>query len=325
MTAGAKKPGNANGKMPLGWKFGALILVLLAMTFAGVWLKNKSEASKPAGGAGSSNNTSQPSSLVSQDSQPVSTAARSSQPAAGATAATRASQPAAATTAETSQPTVGAGPVARTSQAAQATPKATQPAAASAATQAQASQPAAAAVTTEKKSSQPAAVGTSKDSSSGGDDTPAFLKPTKSTKRSSFPSVTGSVIRVVIGLGVVILLIVASRALIKKLSPRGRITKDKDGPVEVLSYTGLGNNAGIYTLKVGDRMLLVGSSEHGLNLIQEMSGDALAEMEKAGGENTVRSEFEDTLDSRVAAGTGNATGTSWSGWLDAMRWKTVRR
>lgn len=137
----------------------------------------------------------------------------------------------------------------------------------------------------------------------------------------SVPDLGGSLIKVVLSMGVVVLLVLATRAFLKR--SRARAGSGGDTYLKVIGYTRLGNGTGVHEVRVGDRVWFIGEGEKELRLLGDFD---LSELELS---RLVREEgdggaFGRELEEDLAAGSGEWRGTLPRGWLNALRWKTAR-
>ncbi len=137
----------------------------------------------------------------------------------------------------------------------------------------------------------------------------------------AMPDLGGSLIKVALSLGVVVLLVLATRFFLKR--SRARVEGGGDTYLKVLGYTRLGNGTGVHEVQVGERVWFIGEGERELRLLGEFD---LSELElsrlvkEAGDEGGFARELEGNLE----AGSGEWRGTVSRGWLNALRWKTAR-
>jgi flagellar biosynthetic protein FliO len=81
-----------------------------------------------------------------------------------------------------------------------------------------------------------------------------------------------SIWRVIFSLAIVILLIVGVVWLLKQVWARGMRFDMKGRHIRVLDVVSLGMNRSIYLVAVGGKLLLLGSSDKGLNYLMEVNG-----------------------------------------------------
>lgn len=94
--------------------------------------------------------------------------------------------------------------------------------------------------------------------------------PTTTTVPSSGAADLG---RVLLGLFLVVLVIGAVYAAMKR-TQRGRLPGGKpSGTVKVMETTQLGPGRNLHLVEIGDRILLVGATEHGITLLQGYDRD----------------------------------------------------
>ena len=85
----------------------------------------------------------------------------------------------------------------------------------------------------------------------------------------------GDLGRVLLGLFLVVLVIGALYAGMKK-AQRGRLPGKTSGVVQVRETTQLGPGRNLHLVEIGDRVLLVGATEHGIALLQGYDRDEAA-------------------------------------------------
>jgi flagellar protein FliO/FliZ len=89
----------------------------------------------------------------------------------------------------------------------------------------------------------------------------------------------GDIGRLLLGLVIVVLVIGALYAILKRVQhgrlPGGRAGRG-DGSVEVMSTTPLGPGRNLHLVRVGDRVLLLGASEHSVSLLQAYDHESAA-------------------------------------------------
>lgn len=150
----------------------------------------------------------------------------------------------------------------------------------------------------------------------GSSDGPSFLAETEETTPETVPGTGSVLLKVVLGLGVVIVLIFVARALLRKMS--GAPVKTDMDLLSVLSFTRLAEKQGIYAVRAGERVLLVGTSESGLHTLGELP---------AGDFQCVELDPGDFALELAACGSpehGEKAGTGQGNWVESLKWKTVR-
>lgn len=136
------------------------------------------------------------------------------------------------------------------------------------------------------------------------------------------PDLGGSLIKVVLSLGVVFLLVLATRAFLKRVRAReGR--ENGDTYLKVLGYTRLGNGTGVHEVQVGERVWFIGEGERELRLLGEFDISEL-EISRLAKEGHDEGGFARELEGNLTTGAGEWRGTVPRGWLNALRWKTAR-
>ncbi len=135
------------------------------------------------------------------------------------------------------------------------------------------------------------------------------------------PDLGSSLIKVVLSMGVVVLLVLATRAFLKR--SRARAGGGGDTYLKVIGYTRLGNGTGVHEVRVGERVWFIGEGEKELRLLGDfdLSELELSRLVREEGDGGV---FARELEEDLAAGSGEWCGTLPRGWLNALRWKTAR-
>lgn len=150
-----------------------------------------------------------------------------------------------------------------------------------------------------------------------GKDTP-FLAETEETSAPGMPGTGSVLLKVILGLGVVVALIFAARLVLRKMT--GAPVRADNDLLSVLSFTRLAEKQGIYAVRAGDRVLLVGTSESGLHTLGELPAGDFQCVELDPGD------FAMELAAASAPGKrGAETGVGLNNWLESLKWKTVRR
>jgi flagellar biosynthetic protein FliO len=119
--------------------------------------------------------------------------------------------------------------------------------------------------------------------------------------------------RLVFSLGIVIGLMWVAATVLKK---RGFVQSGKGRPgrgvqVELLARRTLGKNASIAVVRVGERSMVVGVTDHNVTKLDDADIEAIELM-------------EDGTNWTVPTG-ASSPGTAWKTMLDQMRNRTVRR
>ncbi|NPV60520.1 MAG: hypothetical protein HPY75_12790 [Actinobacteria bacterium] len=136
------------------------------------------------------------------------------------------------------------------------------------------------------------------------------------------PDLGASLVKVLISLGVVVILVLAARAFLKRSRSKSAVS-DGDTYLEVLGYTRLGNGTGVHEVRVGERVWFIAEGEKELRLLGEFDLSEL-ELSRCLGRDGKHGDFARALDGDLAAGTAEWRGTMPRGWLNALRWKTAR-
>jgi flagellar protein FliO/FliZ len=137
--------------------------------------------------------------------------------------------------------------------------------------------------------------------------------------------------RLVLSLGVVIGLMLGAAVVVRR---RGSILRKigHDQPLEVLARQTLGQKASVQVVRMGERAVLLGVTEHSVTYLTE--GDP-ADFELA--DMVVDSTVVDLTDHTMSSGGGPSAdgtarsggamrlGSSWTGVLDTLRDKSTRR
>ena len=123
-------------------------------------------------------------------------------------------------------------------------------------------------------------------------------------------------IRLVLSLGLVLAIMLAAAAVVKR---RGLGRLGRGGVMEVVSRQSLNRGSSLAVVRVGDRHLILGVTEHSVTLIDEADGrlfaPAAAIEETTGGQRTALP-GEDVSSRRPPA---------WTALIDALRDRTLRR
>ena len=127
-------------------------------------------------------------------------------------------------------------------------------------------------------------------------------------------------IRVVVSLGVVLAVMAAAAAVLRRsgvvgAAPAGRRgARRRNLGLEVIARHGLSRSSSIAVVRLGERALVLGVTEHQVTLLTEV---APAELEAA-------PEPDDTFAGTAGPGIGPGT-LPWKVALDQLRERTVRR
>jgi flagellar protein FliO/FliZ len=148
-----------------------------------------------------------------------------------------------------------------------------------------------------------------------GEKTPLNLKTTPST--AGHASSGGSLVRTIVGLAVVIAVIYGLYWILKQVKS-SREEKASGQGLSALATLPLGPSRSLQLVRAGREIVLVGVSEHGVTPVRTYSED---EAEAAG---LLDLEADAQADSD-SGGTRNGGGGVWSGVIDEMRRRTVRR
>ena len=126
-------------------------------------------------------------------------------------------------------------------------------------------------------------------------------------------------VRVVVSLGVVLAVMAASAAVLRRsgvvgAGPAGRRgMRRRAMPIEVIARHGLSRTSSLAVIQLGERALVLGVTEHQVTLLTEIDPAELA----------APPELDDTVG---PAGPGIGPGTlPWKVALDQLRERTVRR
>ena len=119
-------------------------------------------------------------------------------------------------------------------------------------------------------------------------------------------------LRLLLSLAVVIGLMWAAATVLKKrgFAPAGNRRAAKSVQIEMLAKRGMGRNTSIAVVRVGDRSMVVGITDHQVTKLDDADIEDIDFEEDAIGTAP-----------QVSAGTGSP----WKMMLDQMRAKTVRR
>src|SRR3954469_10596234 len=146
-----------------------------------------------------------------------------------------------------------------------------------------------------------------------GETTPLNLPAAQKTAQTAAPGASGGLVRTIVGLAIVIGVIYGLYWVLKQVKS-SREEKATGQGLAALAALPLGAQRSLQLVRAGRELHLVGVSEHGVTPVRTYSEE---EAEAAG-----------LLDLDVDAGTGDPGGNAggaWSGVLDALRKRTVRR
>jgi flagellar protein FliO/FliZ len=144
-----------------------------------------------------------------------------------------------------------------------------------------------------------------------GEKTPVNLKDVPST---STHAGGGSIVRTIVGLAVVIGVIYGLYWVLKQVKS-SRDEKASGQGLSALATLPLGASRSLQLVRAGREIVLLGVSEHGVTPVRTYSED---EAEAAG-------LLDLEADAQAADPGGNGGGGIWSGALEQMRRRTVRR
>lgn len=139
--------------------------------------------------------------------------------------------------------------------------------------------------------------------------------------RDGSPSgdLTGALFKAVLGLAAVAAILAVIRRLGSRKGRKAGFPMG-EGRLEVLGFTPLGPSSGIYEVRVGGRVLLVGEAERGLSLLGELDAEELVTAEEA---EMLEDEFLSMLREELR-GTASSSPGGRGSLLDELRWKTSR-
>ncbi|MBC7253984.1 MAG: FliO/MopB family protein [Actinobacteria bacterium] len=130
----------------------------------------------------------------------------------------------------------------------------------------------------------------------------------------------GSLLKVFLGLAAVIVLIAVVRLLAARKS--GRKGGLAPGRLEVVGYTPLGPASGIYEVRAGNRVLMVGEAEKGLSLLGEVDAESLVRAEDA---ELLEDEFLALIREEMASPSRTEQVPGRRPLLEELKWKTARK
>jgi flagellar protein FliO/FliZ len=129
----------------------------------------------------------------------------------------------------------------------------------------------------------------------------------------------GEIGRVLIGLAIVVVVIVVLYAALRRAhrgrSP-GRTTRGGTNVISVIDTVGIGNQRSLHLVRVGDRVVLIGATDHAITALQELSAE---EAEDAGLVDTAA-----TADEIALALSQPPPEASSRGLIDSIRERTTR-
>jgi flagellar biogenesis protein FliO len=142
---------------------------------------------------------------------------------------------------------------------------------------------------------------------------------TTSPGTSTFGDLGSALLRVFLGLAAVVALILALRRLSSKRGRKVSLVVG-EGRLEVLGFTPLGPSSGIYEVRAGSKVLLVGMAEGSISLLGEMDVEELVTAEEA---ELLEDEFLSLLREEMSR-PHPATGKERRSLMDELRWRTSR-
>ncbi len=134
------------------------------------------------------------------------------------------------------------------------------------------------------------------------------------------PDLGGGLLRVFAGLTAVVLLIMVVKRLAgRRATRRGGFAH---GRLEVVGYTPLGPASGIFEVKLGNRILMIGDSEKGLTLLGEVDVESLVRAEEA---ELLEDEFLTMLREEMEPAARPEPPSVKRPFLEELKWKTARK
>lgn len=130
----------------------------------------------------------------------------------------------------------------------------------------------------------------------------------------------GSLFRVFLGLAAVVVLILVVKRLAGRKAARRR--SYTHGRLEVVGYTPLGPASGIYEVKAGDRILMIGEAEKGLALLGEVDLESFVRADDA---EILEDEFLALLREEMEPRTRPEPLSVRRPLLEELKWKTARK
>ncbi|HYH49184.1 MAG TPA: flagellar biosynthetic protein FliO [Acidimicrobiia bacterium] len=127
-------------------------------------------------------------------------------------------------------------------------------------------------------------------------------------------------VRVVVSLGVVLAVMAGAAAVLRRSGVTGTATVGRRGlrrrhvPMEVIARHGLTRSTSIAVVRLGERALVLGVTEHQVSLLKEIDPEELVAPPDA----------EDSTEGPAGPGIG-AGALPWKVALEQLREKTVRR
>jgi|GEM_PF-3584295 flagellar biogenesis protein FliO len=144
--------------------------------------------------------------------------------------------------------------------------------------------------------------------------------PLRESRETPSLDLWGSLLKVFLGLVAVIVLIMVVRLLAgRKTGRKGNLAP---GRLEVVGYTPLGPASGIYEVRVGNRILMVGEAEKGLSLLGEADAESLVRAEDA---ELLEDEFLALLREEMASPSRPDPASGRRPLLEELKWKTARK
>lgn len=148
------------------------------------------------------------------------------------------------------------------------------------------------------------------------------IAPQEDSSREPPLELGSSLLKVFLGLAAVIALILTVRFVAGR---SGRRRYPVGGRLEVVGYTPLSPTSGIYEVRAGNRVFMIGEADKGLSLLGEVDAEALVTTEDA---DVLEDEFLAVFREEMAAASGSprsGDGERRRPLLEELRWKTARR
>ncbi len=146
------------------------------------------------------------------------------------------------------------------------------------------------------------------------------------------PSVIGLIVRLVLSLGVVIGLLLAAAAVVRRRAGFGLLKGLGGGgktKLDVLGRSSLGRSASVAVVRFGERAVLVGVTDERVSVLAEAPVAEVVAPEPVAATSEVLDLDEIATGRQWTALPGGVVaprpGPSWKGVVDAMRERTVRR
>lgn len=111
--------------------------------------------------------------------------------------------------------------------------------------------------------------------------------------------------RLVVSLGIVLGLMAAVAAVVRRTGAGGGVTRRRGLPVEVVARHALGRRSSVALVRAGGKGLVLGVTDHTITVLAETDPDDLVPEQPAG--------------------TPAATTTPWTALIESVREKTARR